>query len=75
MALVAGGLPETSSHISPLTLEFWLFSVSMLVMILKQHVTPISAIYGFHSDVIKLQSQNSEALRILIYTRLKINKK
>ena len=45
MALVAGGLPETSSHISPLTLEFWLYSVSMLVMILKQHVTPISAIY------------------------------
>ena len=30
---------------------------------------------GFHSDVIKLQSQNSEVLRILIYTGLKINKK
>ena len=30
---------------------------------------------GFHSDVIKLLSQNSEVLRILIYTRLKINKK
>ena len=30
---------------------------------------------GFHSDVIKLKSQNSEILRILIYTRLKINKK
>ena len=30
---------------------------------------------GFHSDVIKLQSQNSEVLRILIYTRLKINRK
>ena len=29
---------------------------------------------GFHSEVIKLQSQNSEVLRILIYTRLKINK-
>ena len=29
----------------------------------------------FHSDVIKLLSQNSEVLRILIYTRLKINKK
>ena len=33
------------------------------------------SIDGFHSDVIKLLSQNSEVLRILIYTRLKINKK
>ena len=31
--------------------------------------------YGFHSDVIKLKSQNSEILRILVYTRLKANKK
>ena len=30
---------------------------------------------GFHSDVIRLQSQKSEVLRILIYTRLKINEK
>ena len=30
---------------------------------------------GFHCDVIKWKSQNSEILRILIYTRLKINKK
>ena len=30
---------------------------------------------GFHSDVIKWYSQNREVLRILIYTRLKINKK
>ena len=30
---------------------------------------------GFHSDIIKLLSQNSKVLRILIYTRLKINKK
>ena len=30
---------------------------------------------GFHGSVIKLQGQNSEVLRILIYTRLKINKK
>ena len=30
---------------------------------------------GFHSDLIRLQSQKSEVLRILIYTRLKINKK
>ena len=35
----------------------------------------VSPIYGFHSDVIKLLSQNSEVLRILIYTRLKISKK
>ena len=30
---------------------------------------------GFHSDVIKLYSQNSEVLRILIYTWLKTNKR
>ena len=30
---------------------------------------------GFHGDVIRLQSQKSEVLRILIYTRLKINRK
>ena len=30
---------------------------------------------GFHSDVIKLQSQNSEVLRIRTYTRFKINTK
>ena len=29
---------------------------------------------GFHSDVIKLYSQNSEVLQILIYTKLKITK-
>ena len=29
----------------------------------------------FHSDAIKLLSQNSKDLRILIHTRLKINKK
>ena len=29
---------------------------------------------GFYCDVIKLLTQNSEVLRILIYTRLKINK-
>ena len=33
------------------------------------------AIDGFQSDVIKLQSKNSEVLRILIYTRLKIDEK
>ena len=30
------------------------------------------SIVGFHSGVIKLQSQNSKVLRILIYTRLTI---
>ena len=30
---------------------------------------------GFHSYVIRLQSQKSEVLLILIYTRLKINRK
>ena len=30
---------------------------------------------GFHGDVIRLQSQTSEVLRILIYTRLKISRK
>ena len=29
---------------------------------------------GFHSDVIRLESQKSEVLRNLIYTRLKSNK-
>ena len=39
--------------------------------------TICSSINSFHSDVIKLlsQIQNSEVLRILIYTRLKISKK
>ena len=30
---------------------------------------------GFHSDVIRLQSQKSKVLRFLIYTRLKISRK
>ena len=36
---------------------------------------PFTLIDAFHSDVIKLQSQKSEVLRILIYTSLKINRK
>ena len=39
------------------------------------NVRSLETINGFHSDVIKLESQNSEVSRILIYTRLKINKK
>ena len=43
---------------------------------LKENQTRTSSVIdGFHSDVIKLQSQNGEVLRILIYNRLKINKK
>ena len=38
-------------------------------------VQSIPFIDGFHGDVIRLQSQKSEVLRILIYTRLKINRK
>ena len=34
-----------------------------------------ASIDGFNSDVIRLQSQKSEVLRILIYTRLKIDRK
>ena len=34
-----------------------------------------AAIDGFNSDAIRLQSQKSEVLQILIYTRLKINRK
>ena len=39
------------------------------------NVDYVVIIYGFHSDFIKLLSQNNEVLRILIYIRLKINKK
>ena len=43
---------------------------------LKENQTRTSSVIdGFHSDVIKLQSQNGEVLRIRIYNRLKINKK
>ena len=35
----------------------------------------VEKIDGFHSDVIKLLSQNSEVLLVLVYTRLKTNKK
>ena len=38
-------------------------------------ITNPHTIDGFHGDVIRLQSQKSEVLRILIYTRLKINMK
>ena len=43
------------------------------VVHLRSIFPQLYSIDGFHSGVIKLQSQNSEVLRILIYTRLKIN--
>ena len=42
------------------------------IFVVKKGFFPID---GFHRDVIRLQSQKSEVLRILIYTRLKINRK
>ena len=56
----------------------------LLELLLVFSVTPFKidqnknqnrSIDGFHGDVIRLQSQKSEVLRILIYTRLKINRK
>ena len=44
----------------------------MYLMIIK---APSTSIDGFHSDVIKLLSQNSKVVRILIFTRLNLNKK
>ena len=41
---------------------------------IRRNVLP-KFIDGFHGDVIRLLSQKSEVLRILIYTRLKINRK
>ena len=51
------------------TVKYWVPAV------FSRGEVKMSAIDGFHSDVIKLLSQNSELLRILIYTRLKMNKK
>ena len=49
--------------------------IQWAISILLRHVTVLLKLDGFHSDVIRLQSQKSEVLRILIYTRLKINRK
>ena len=38
-------------------------------------LTDALPIDGLHGDIIRLQSQKSAVLRILIYTRLKINRK
>ena len=46
-----------------------------LVAIIIIIIIIVNTIDDFHCDVIKLYSQNSEILRILIYTRLKVNKK
>ena len=42
---------------------------------MNAHSVTLLLIDGFHGDVIRLQSQKSEVLRILIYTRLKISRK
>ena len=50
----------------------------MLVVFIRPQSLPSAvsrSIDGFHADVIRLQSQKSEVLGILIYTRLKINRK
>ena len=53
------------------------FSTSQIVKWVLNLISQYTELYqefdGFYSHVIKLQSQNSEVLRILIYSRLKIN--
>ena len=53
------------------------FSTSQIVKwalnLISQYTERYQEFDGFYSHVIKLQSQNSEVLRILIYSRLKIN--
>ena len=48
------------------------YDICVFIAYVLFQVSPM--IDGFHSDVMKCWSQNSEVLRILIYTRLKINK-
>ena len=53
------------------------FSTSQIVKWVLNLISQYTELYqefdGFYSHVIKLQSQNSEVLLILIYSRLKIN--
>ena len=53
------------------------FSTSQIVKWVLNLISQYTELYqefdGFYSHVIKLQGQNSEVLRILIYSRLKIN--
>lgn len=53
------------------------FSTSQIVKwvlnLISQYTELYQEIDGFYSHVIKLQSQNSQVLLILIYSRLKIN--
>ena len=57
----------------PFLLIFLLLGLFLMLLLLVATYLYLSPrIDGFHSDVIKLQSQNSEVLRILIYTK-KIN--
>ena len=52
----------------------WFKFTTQYFILDKVKTLPIR-IDGFHSDVIRLQSQKSKVLRILIHTRLKINRK
>ena len=52
----------------------WFKFTTQYFILDKAKTLPIR-IDGFHSDVIRLQSQKSKVLRILIYMRLKINRK
>ena len=59
----------------PFFAQDWRTQWSIMVVVVRWCHRAVVLIDGFHSDVIKLLSQNSEVLRIVIYTRLKINKK
>ena len=55
----------------------WFKFTTQYFILDKAKTLPVRIIIidGFHSDIIRLQSQKSKVLRILIYTRLKINRK
>lgn len=69
-----GKFPAMS--LNPVVLKFFTFC-KQYVGVLSHHFSDreLNAIDGFHSDVIRVQSQKSEVVRILIYTRLKNNRK
>ena len=66
---------DSQGHVSPLSRAYdVLFGLSTLIFN-RTLFHNLCEIDGFHGDVIRLQSQKSEVLRILFYTRLKINRK
>ena len=69
-----GKFPAMS--LNPVALKFFTFC-KQYVGVLSHHFSDreLNTIDGFHSDVIRVQSQKSEVVRILIYTRLKNNRK